>query len=546
MPTIFRRRIPAAIALLLPFPLAFALVFLAEAAPRDWSLHWKPSGVVIPAASYSDFASTATPRGFDVLWTDNNNRPIFSRLDTAGHPLAPNLNLGGTALMPALAHIDGTVYAAWREDAGNLSLMRLAVLRPGSPIREYVVARGPWPLERPFLFRDGPEIGMVFSWQEHGPYNVYLTKIGQHGPSKPVRLTYESGYAFLPHAMLDAAGTLHLVYFSLCCAGDQYNLIARRFTSSGRPLGRARTIDKIRSMTGNNQSTPENWGVSLLPRAKSLLLTWVSDAGIQSADLNERDHYIWGPRVVVPDVSSQTLAVTASGNHFQLVWEQPFDLGTYLATVGMSAGGRELGQPDRVAFLPASTTSPEALIVQHTPVLLFQASPSGSQSAAIELSRFTPHVLGPATVWLRLGLGLANPFGNLLIVLVAALGLGIAITIANFLILMALIVAYLVIAWVAPRALRWPSYAVVLAVILYLLFVAPGAQSPPLLVMGVLPLGLGPITVAGAAVFVIFLLRTVLWRIDDIYRAAVMAFMSVYFIAFLEALTIVQTTVARI
>jgi hypothetical protein len=55
----------------------------------------------------------------------------------------------------------------------------------------------------------------------------------------------------------------------------------------------------------------------------------------------------------------------------------------------------------------------------------------------------------------------------------------------------------------------------------------------------------GIVTVAGLAVFILVLMREALGRMDDIYKAGAMAFGALYFIAFLQALMIIQDQIGQ-
>lgn len=532
-------------------PLLLALQFLSSYAPRDWSLHWLQPRTVIASTSSDDYASVMTPRGYDVLWTRPSNRLYLSRLDGAGRRLAPDVALAGSSQSPTLGITGSTVVAAWRHDVNGGSRLDAAIIRPGKVPRYVTLASGRWPLEHPMAFADGPEVGIVFSWQRTGPYNVFLSRVGPSPRQRrPTQLTNvsSSSYAFYPHAVLDSEGIMQLVYMRACCGGG-FRLVHDNFTRDGRALGSERSLGVIESMGGGGQSgTPTSWGLDVVAQGNRVWVAWAGDQGLMDAAFDSRGHVVLSPTVAVPLATTYNLAFAVAGNHRELVWEQPYDVGVYLATISVGPDGLPpaSAQPDRVAFESVSAALPQPLRLGAEPAVLYQASPSQTDVYRIEVSRFSPRVLAPPSIWARLGLGLANPAVNLVVLLVAALAFGVLITVANFLILIGLVIAYFVTAWLIPAYWKWYAYLAVLIAGLFLLFVRPGAPSPPLLFLTALPYRLGLISVAGVAIFIFVLAWAVLRRMDDVYRAAVMAFGAVYFIAFLEAIRLVQGTVAKI
>lgn len=555
-----RRHTVVAIIPLVVIPFLLALQFLSSYAPRDWSLHWLQPKTVISSTSSDDYSSVMTPQGYDLLWTSPANRLYLSRLDHAGRRLGPDVALAGSSQSPTLGVSGSTVVAAWRQDVNGGSRLDAAVIQAGKAPRYLTLASGPWPLEHPLAFSDGPDVGIVFSWQRTGPYNVFLSRVGPGHPSdtraapqrgtraRPVQLTHVSSYAFYPHAVLDAAGNIQIIYLQACCGGG-FRLVHDRFSLAGRPLGSERSLGVITSMGGGGQSgTPASWGLDVVAQGTRVWVTWAGDQGLMDAAFDSRGRLVLPPTLAAPLQTTFHLAFTVAGGHRELVWEQPYELGVYLGTIPVGANGLPPAgaKPDRVAFESVSAALPQPLRLGGKPAVLYQANPSQTDVYRIEVSRFSPRVLAAPSVWAKLGLGLGSPVVNLAVLLVAALAFGVLITVANFLILIVLILAYFVIARLTPASWKWFVYTAVLIAALFLLFVRPGAPSPPLLFVTALPYNLGLLSIAGMAVFIIVLAWTILRRLDDVYRAAVMAFVAIYFIAFLEAITLVQGTVAKI
>jgi len=204
---------------------------------------------------------------------------------------------------------------------------------------------------------------------------------------------------------------------------------------------------------------------------------------------------------------------------------------------------------DRVAYEARSDDEPVAIALNGQPAVLWQALTSETSATGIEVSHFTPATLSAPSPWSKFGLGLANPLGNLAFVLAGAAAVGVLLTVANVLLLGIMVAVYLVVFRRTPvvlNSVKWYAYAVVVAAILYAVFVDWGAPSPPLLFLSSLSGTAGMVAVGGMLLFVLVLTRTVLRRLDDVFRAALMAFAALYFIAFLQAIVLMQGQVAKI
>jgi hypothetical protein len=340
-------------------------------------------------------------------------------------------------------------------------------------------------------------------------------------------------------------GTIHVVYMDMCCSGDSFNLTHALYTSVGTPLG-SQSVSRINSAGGQNSGgTPETWGLSLAGQGTTVWAAFAGDGGLSVAAWDGRRTAVQ-PTVAVPQTLSQGVALTVQGARRDLIWEQQGDIGSYLGTVQLGPDGAPIAAPDRVAFESASDSNPQAVTVGSAPAVMWQAQLPKSSATELRLSRFTPRQLGPPNVWARLGVGLSNPLANLIILIVAGLGLGVLLAVANFMLLFVLVLWYLLISRVVHNAWKWPLYTVALAVSLYVVFVSLGAPSPPLLFMNTLSGSTALVSLAGSLLFVAVLSWSLLRRMDSVFRAGLMAFGAVYFLAFLQAMILVQGQVAKI
>lgn len=534
-----------ALALVL-IPLICGVVFLAGNAPRDWSLHWVAPVTVVAAASSGPYDAVSTPVGWDVLWTNGAGQMRLSRFQQDGRRAAPDVSLAGTPVSLTLGRVGTTDVAVWREDLNNgQSVLRAALLSPGHPPRYRTLARGPWPLEQPHAFRAGSRVDVVFSWQRP-VFDVYLAGVTADGAvMSPVRLTHAVSYAFYPHAVEDG-GAIQLLYLDQCCGGDGYDLVASRYTLDGRRQGRAQRLDRILSLSSGNGgqgSSPNSWGLDVQHSAGDTWVAWSSDQGIAVARLH--GGRLMTRNLVMAVAPPSLLALAVAGKEREVIWPQPSDLGTNLSTVQLDAAGLSVSAPDRVSFEPASDDVPRPIVAQGRPAVLWQASPNTSVTR-LEVSHFTPATIGPPNLWTRFGLGLANPLGNIVLLILGGAAFGLLIAAVNVLLVLALAVVYiLAFRLVSPRW-RPVLFAALLAVALFIILVALHAPFPPVLILSQLSPRLGGVAVAGMALFVYLISRSLLRRFDETYRAGVMAFLALYFLAFLQALTVIQGQLGRI
>ncbi len=536
---------------LISIPVLCSLLFLYDNAPRNWSLHWVDPRTVIAAASSQEFAAVTTPQGWDIAWINVHGTLELSRFDVSGRRLIADVSLRGTpsgAGQPiTLARAGNLDVIAWRQDTANGSSLRAAMVTLGVQPRYRILAGGAYPLEHPAAFAANGTVYVVFSWQRTA-FDVYISRVGPGGVVRPpVQLTHADSYAFDPHAAVDSMGILHLVYLDQCCRQQAFVVLHQRFTLSGHPVGTIETVSQVNLGGQSSNSAPDRWGLDVRRNGNAVWAAWSGDSGLYSAAWRG-NRRIFGPTLVVPGGRTSSLMLSVGSGRQELIWQQFFELGSELSALQLDAHGVPTAV-DRVAYEGKSDDDPVAVTIDGQPAVLWQSLSSNATAAGIEVSHFTPVTLNPPSAWSRLGLGLANPLGNLALVLAGAAAVGVLLTVANVLLLGIMIAVYLVVFRRTPVILnqvKWYAYAVVVAAILFAVFVNWGAPSPPLLFLSSLSDTAGLVAVGGMLLFVLVLTRTVLRRLDDVFRAALMAFAALYFIAFLQAIVLMQGQVAKI
>lgn len=553
MPLWLRSRTIWIVLVLVFLPLACGLLFLGQNAKRGWSLHWVTPTRIVKAVSNNapeTFAATTSRSGWDVLWARPRQGLSLSRFHSDGKRAAPDVLLSGTPQTLALAHVGSTDVAAWRQDTSNGSDLRAAVIGAGGRVRYLTLASGVWPLEHPSAFADGSHVDIVFSWQRSA-FDVYMARISVGGrATSPIRLTHSKTYAFLPHAQMDGDGSLRLLYLDQCCGSAGLNVVTRRFTVTGKPLSGPQVLDTILSVSSNGQGqagsgVPDKWGIDLERVGNQIWAAWSDDQGLAVAAWQKS-------RLVVPShpflagIPSPVLTVSATPEHRNVIWQQQTSLGQHLYTVQLAPDGSPASFPDRIDFQAADAGLPRAVVEDGQPAVIWESAPTKGTGTQLEVSRFSSAQIGPPSIWARFGLGLANPLGNLVLLLFGALAVGALIAAGNILLAIVLIILYFILNRLVRGRWRWYAYSGVLAVALYIVFVQMGAPFPPVLFLSSLSVSAGLVAVGGMLIFVLLLALTAFRRIDDVFRAAAMAFAGIFFIAFLQALTIVQDQLGRI
>ncbi len=530
--------------ILVLLPLVCGVVFLANNAPRTWSLHWVAPRTEIQNTAATAYVTTATRNGWEVLWSRPSGSMVLSRFDRVGQSTGPDTPIAGNPASLALARAGNMDVAVWRQDYNGGSKLLAATILPGHKPVYRVLASGVWSLEHPQAFAVGSGVDVIFAWQRPA-FNVYLVRISATGAvSSPRALTHVSGYAFDPRAVLTPQGTVQLLYFNQCCSPPTFHLEDAFYSSQGQPLGKPRVLDTVASILEQNQGTvPNNWGLDVIRSGPQVWAAWSSDAGIQVASW--RDNRLFFDSVAVPGPPPASLALAVAGSQRELVWERMSNSNVILETVPLGPDGSPTSAPDRVAYESGIAGLPQGIPGQQPATVLWQSSP-GASGARIEESHFSPSPISAPSLWARFGLGVADPIGNMFLLLFGAVALGVLLTVGNVLVVFALLLIYLISARTVGGRWKWVAYTVGLVIVLYLLLVQAGAPFPPVIAFSQLAVGPGTLAIVAMGVFVLVSSFTVLRRVDDVYRAALMAFTGFFFLAFLDALVLIQGQLGQV
>jgi hypothetical protein len=536
------RRILLVLPVLLLF-IASGVIFLAAHAPRTWASHWASPVSVTGGAGPAEYGASHGPSGWDVLWVDDNRNALV--LSEAADRYRRVTVDQGDVTEPSLLWFGDNELGAWVHNSNGESAVMALERSASGRMRIFTVVRGLQPIEHPYVFQTGSDrFGIVFSWQKRGNFENYISwvRVGSTRASTPLRLDSAQFYSFYPRAVAGPSGNFGVLYLDQCCQQTIWYVLYRAYDHSGRPIGPTRPLLTITGYN-SNRGIPSQWGEDLhADAAGNVWGAFAGDAGIWIFEADQRGNIIRGPKLQDPQVGAPgavDLAPTDNGGY--LLWEEQYDLGSFVDSQKFDVNLRPVGGSERVVYGSGSQTNPHAQVVGGKIDVMWQTVSRGSTSTFdVSQSRSTVQ----PTVAQRLGLGLGNPWGELAILLVSALGLATLTATLNII----LVLAIGFVGWLALRLLsrvrsRWTVYACLLTLALYYIFVTPGGplfflDTIPSLGLAAMPFGF--IAAAGALGFVSWVGGVGLRRIDDVYRAGIMAYLGVYFFAFLEAAVFIQ------
>jgi hypothetical protein len=253
-------------------------------------------------------------------------------------------------------------------------------------------------------------------------------------------------------------------------------------------------------------------------------------------------------RIAIPPASIDrtgtlppSLSLVVNGRAGYLLWQQPYDLGSYIDSEEFDMRLAPAGGPERVSYEAATDSGPAAFLVGGQPVVVWQSTQSGGE-ATFEDTRRRSGV--EPSLAQRLGLGLGNPWEDLAVLVVTSAGIAAITTTINILIVFGLaLLGFFAVKLLSRVPGKWALYGLVLGLALYLTFVSPGGPTivlTPMPSMGLRALPFGLLAAAAAAAAMTWLGVVALRRIEDVYRAGLMALTGVYFFAFVEAIVFIQ------
>jgi hypothetical protein len=416
---------------------------------------------------------------------------------------------------------------------------------PGRAPHIFRLLGGVQPIEHPYLFRGYRNtFNVVFSWQRYDNFDLFLASLpalASH-PTLLRRLTHAQYYSFYPRAISDRAGNIDVLHLESCCRQEVWNLVLDRLNRYGMRRMPSRILYRDYSYP-QSRGLPSQWGedFDLDPSGN----VWGAFSGGSGAQVFELDR---AGRMAIPPTSVDltgseppSLSLVVNGRIGDLLWQQPFDLGSYIDSQQFDTHLRLLGGPERASYEAAADVNPVAFLTRDSPIVVWQANQSDG-TATFEVTHRENSV--QPSLAQRLGLGLGNPWEDLAVLLVTSVGIAAIATTINILIVFGLaLLGFFAVRLMGRVPGKWALYSLLLGLALYLTFVSPGGPTiilTPMPSMGLRALPFGLLAAAAAAACITWIGVVALRRFEDIYRAGLMALAGVYFFAFVEAIVFIQ------
>jgi hypothetical protein len=520
---------------------ASAVIVLAARAPRTWASHWTIPATVSPASGAYDYGAVRRPQGgWDLLWADDAAQTMIFTKSRGGRTRSVELDSGDVS-QADMVRVGNRDLGVWvRNDNGRTVLMG-ATLGPGPSRRVAQLLSSSAPLEHPRLVRTAHGVILLFSWQLYGNFDIFLSPLNASRMKlAPRRLTKSAYYSFYPRAIADTHGVLHMLHLESCCGQKSWHLVYDRFDLHGNRLGADKVLATLETLSSGGSA---QWPMDLaLDRHGNIWGAYAGDAGLYLFEASSNGALLRAPfQVDTLDGRPNSLSLALGGSAGFVAWEQSYDLGTYIVADRFDAGAPSSSSTERAVYAAGSQLEPRVFVTGDAATIMWEST---TQAGGQTFQTVTYRTASGPTLAQRVGLGLGNPWEEIALLVLGALGFATLTTTANILwVLVLTAVGILTIRLFRWLPSKWLVYACVLAVSLFFVFVSPGApilflDTMPANGLAVLPFGL---MAFGAVLgFVTFVGEVPLRRIDDAYRAGLMAFFGMYFFAFVEAVVFIQ------
>lgn len=522
--------------------LVSAFVVLLVRAPKTASAHWATPKSVLSGNGSTDFGAVARPDGsWDILRFDaGSNKLIYTARAGSRTPSRPVTLAQGDLAQPSLAQAGQDELGVWVHNGSNYSDLDAVVVAPGRAPRVLRVLRSPAAIDHPYAFA-GPNgrMDIVFAWQRSGNFAIYFTSLapGDLHPTTPRQIPQAGNvYSLYPIAAGDGSSQIVLLNFRSCCAVDVWKAVLTRLDAGGRVVGKSQVLVSI------SRRDLGTWGEAMVrDGAGNVWGAFATAGGADMFKVNSAGALVSGPVVVDPsDAETQSLAIELEPGGGTLFWDEPGPLGRFIDSRRFDTDLRP-GAIERVEYTPGVNSGVHAAVIGGKLRVLWQGT-------TFETSSRHPHA--SLSLADRLGLGLGNPLVGLIVLTVSALALAVLASVANIItIAVVAAIGMIVLRLMRPLPGRWYVYIVLVTVALFVIFVKPGGltlflSTMPSLGLSTVPFGI--LATLAVLALLIWLSRTVLHRIDDVFRAGLLVLAGVYFFAFLETVVFVQQQLGNV
>jgi hypothetical protein len=512
-----------------------------SAAANFTSPQWVAHGI-----ASSDYAVVALRNGWGMVETDHANRLTYSTFSANQRRESSTRVLDRSAAqdgMPAVARTGSAVLAVWVNSVGS-NASRLVGMSVGArpDQKAFTIVPPVGTVEHPDVFTVGDRFDVVFSWQRSGLFNIYLASVSPRmGRVLFVRrLVHATGYGFYPRAVADDGGSIFLAYMDQCCKPRTWEVHVRRFSASGRSIGRDTVVTDVPELTGASGEPPvipTQWGIAVARGPDgSIWAAWEANNSLSLSRWSNRGRMLSDNTVLAGGLNTDYPAVQVVPRmRGGLVFVGADDgLQTQITSVTFDGGGKA-GRPQRVEYTPgASIQNPVAVSDDGHVLVVWHSVPDGSYIAGVATSLYgVGHV---SSIAAQFGLSSGNPWGVLAILLAVAAFGGAAVTVVNIFIVVPLIAAWLPVGRLISERYQWIAYSGVIGLALTLAFSVRTIVSSAALVIVPFRSHSGWLVAIGAVFVGYWIGRKALANQDAIFRAAGTVLMAFYFVGFMWAL----------
>lgn len=510
--------------------LCVAFVSEASHAQATYSPHYSQPIRFGTANSSSEYSAHFTSAGWQIFGINARNQvALRDDSDTGQSKQEAVVDRAGSYLStPSMAWHGRDSLGAWVVNAGQqIEPLRIAFFQGTKWMRRTVTTQGV--AEHPFVTAiPGRGYLVLFDWQRtlSRNFDIYAQRVGIQGDlvGGPRRLTKAPYYDFYPRAIW-SDHRLFLVYLHVCCNDNDFQVVSQVLGPSLRP-------DYPSIILGQTQiaTPPTQWGVDIKRRDDGeVVAAWLGD-GVELAEWSSAGRLVFKRTLAPINIDLANPAVSLALLHASaVVYYTLSDVNnTYVGSTRFSYDGIGLGS-DRVSYDQSSDdANPSADVLHGQPRLLWQSN-GGSGPVVIEGSAYETKT--HPTLVQRAGLGVGNPFFDVVTLVVIGLAAGLPLTIINAGIPLGLVVVSLVLGKFVSSRIAWPVYVGFVFIVLMLIFVLKTFANSWTFVIGGLGTPTAVVGVVGGVAAGTWLTSYGMRDEEPVYKAVVLVIACLFIIS---------------
>lgn len=542
-------------------PVAFAVLFvgglvLRENSAINFAANFTDSRRLVASTGDIAFGVTAVGNRLGLVYAGPSRYPVFQLKSVTGKAESParRLDYSTEDSQETVTTVGGKVFVAWINPVGQTG-SRLVVRQVWPSFgRRIVVTPASTVVEHPTIFAaPSGRVDVAFSWQRQLNADIYLASVSIQSQRLVFvrRLVRARAYAFFPRVAVDGRGNLDLLYMDFCCRGTDWQILSRRFSPWGRPLGHSRWLAYVPELgspqLGLPPLIPSQWGLDATADGRGGVWGAWQSGDIVSLIHWDRNGHRSSTSQIFTGVLDNRLATMSLNAGPGGGWAYAStDAAGQSTLTGFQFGSRGQSlKAERAEYTTsASVQNPTALDVGARHLLLWSQTNDSGVISSIQASALRPAVGPPLAA--QLGINVGNMWLDILLLFgTAAIG-ACFVTIVNALVVLPLILAWYPVAKIPQKALRWPVYLALLAVVSVAGFAVRSPFSKAILLIPTFPSPYGWWVVIGALATGYWIGWRTLANEEAIFRAATTTISAIYFVAFMWVLGTVEAAIGQI